>query len=253
MSKPRELQAYRGKDIPEVKLIPILSDIDNLITRTCEFFFKQGLSLSNSPFKGFLLEGPPGVGKTEIIKQATRTLDRRMGNVFGLFIDGASIAAPRWGDAEKALLNVFTYISKLQQDYNNPKVIIHFDDIECLMLTRGVDLAKEWHYSINSILFHELDKIDPSYVIVCATTNRPDLVDEALRDRLHSIEMPIIPMMQMKEVIEEILIQTGVSPEKRKPIVDKIILKLNDMDRPTLRDARQLTVIDCIENRVWVI
>lgn len=248
MLEAAELREESGIATTEVKLLPRLAEVEDLISRTCEYFFKCGSPLPNSPFKGFLLEGPPGTGKTEIIKQVARKLDRRLGNVFRLFVDGASIAAPRWGDAEKALQRVFQKVGELSKKYKNPRLIIHFDDIECLMITRGVELAKEWHYSINSILFHEIDRLDPTYQIVCATTNRPDLVDAALRDRLFPIEIPPIPVDQLQLIVEEILESSGVnSPELNSRILDK----LKGVKNPTIRDARQLTTIECIKNRVW--
>ena len=244
--------ALSGLMIPEVKLLPQLSQIETTISRTCEYFFKSGSPLPNSPFKGFLLEGPPGTGKTEVVKQVARKLDRRSGNVHWLFIDGASIAAPKWGDAEKALRRVFKTAEQLSKERKNPKLIVHFDDVECLMMARGVELAKEWHYSINSILFHEIDRLDPFSVIVCATTNRPDLVDDALRDRLFVIEVPPPPIEQLRFVIGEILDSTGVSSH-REELEEKIFSKLKDLENPTIRDARQLTVIECVKNRVWSI
>src|SRR5690606_36320603 len=128
--------------------------------------------MNRFPFKGSILNGPPGTGKTEIIRQIARKLDKRLNNVFFLFIDGASIASPKWGDAEKKLRDVFHYVSRVEKQGKNPKLIILFDDIESLMISRGADLAKEWHYSINSILFHEVDRINPTNTIICATTNR---------------------------------------------------------------------------------
>jgi AAA+ superfamily predicted ATPase len=116
------------------------------------------------------------------------------------------------------------------------------------MITRGVELAKEWHYSINSILFHELDRLDPTSVIVCATTNRPDLVDSALRDRLYGIEIPSIPLDQLRLLVKEILSSSGVGSQE---IEEQIFEKLKNLKNPTLRDARQLTVVECIKNRVW--
>ena len=251
MSEPANLRFESGMAAPEVKLLPQLVEIEEVISRTCEYFFKNGSPLPNSPFKGFLLEGPPGTGKTEIVRQVARKLDRRLGNVFRLFVDGASIAAPRWGDAEKALQRVFQLPEELRKEkYRNPKLIIHFDDIECLMITRGIDLAKEWHYSINSILFHEIDSLDPTYEIVCATTNRSDLVDAALRDRLFRVEAPPVPLEQLRPVIREILETSGVR-SNLKDIEDQVFSKLKSLKTPTIRDARQITVIECIKNRVW--
>lgn len=250
MLKTSDVIILSGLAIPEVKLLPQLLQIEDVISRTCEYFFKSGSSLPNSPFKGFLLEGPPGTGKTEMVKQIARKLDRRIGNVHWLFVDGASIAAPKWGEAEKALRQVFNTAEQLSKGHRNPKLLIHFDDVECLMMARGVELAKEWHYSINSILFHEIDKLDPFSVIVCATTNRPDLVDAALRDRLFVLEVPLPPIQQLSFVIKEILDSTGVTSEREK-LEDQIFSKLKELEKPTIRDARKLTVIECIRGRVW--
>lgn len=250
MLKTTETATLNGLSIPEVKLLPQLAQIEDVISRTCEYFFKSGSSLPNSPFKGFLLEGPPGTGKTEIVKQVARKLDRRLGNVHWLFIDGASIATPKWGDAEKALRRVFNIAEQLSAMHKNPKVIIHFDDVECLMMARGIELAKEWHYSINSIMFHAIDELDPLSVIICATTNRPDLVDAALRDRLYAIEVPPPPIEQLRLMIKEVLDSTRVASEREK-LEEKIFSKLKGLENPTIRDARKLTVVECIKSRVW--
>jgi SpoVK/Ycf46/Vps4 family AAA+-type ATPase len=239
-----------GAEIAEVKLLPSLLQTEDIVSRTCEYFFKSGSSRPNSPFKGFLLEGPPGTGKTELVRQAARKLDRRMGNVHWMFIDGASIAAPKWGDAEKALRKVFQTAELLGKEQRNPKLIIHFDDVECLMMARGAELAKEWHYSINSILFHEIDRLDPFSSIVCATTNRPDLVDAALRDRLFIIEVPPPPAEQLGMVVREILDSTGVKHDRER-VEKQILSKLGNLANPTIRDARKLAVVECISNRAW--
>ncbi|MCJ7464610.1 MAG: AAA family ATPase, partial [Thermoplasmata archaeon] len=182
-----------GETVPEIDLVPNLRPIESLITATCEYFFKGKMSSPRFPFKGFILTGPPGTGKTEIVKQCVRKLDRRVRNVCYVLVDGSSIASPRWGDAEKSLKSVFSD-SRDNAISRDKKIVILFDDIESLMLARGADLAKEWHYSINSVLFHEIDDLDPNKVIVAATTNRFDLVDEALASRLYRIETPAVSL-----------------------------------------------------------
>ncbi|MCK4444351.1 MAG: AAA family ATPase [Thermoplasmata archaeon] len=238
----------KGEEVPQVDLLPELDKICSLVVRTCEYFFKGKMRMENAPFKGFILEGPPGTGKTEIVKQAARRLDTVLGAVYLRMVDGASIAAPRWGDAERRLRQVFGKADDLDGD---AKTIILFDDIECLMITRGVELAKEWHYSINSILFHELDSLDPYDTIVCATSNRIDLVDEALKTRLHPITAPSLSLKELKSIVEHLLDAGEISQQDRDHILNLVVERLSGMKNPTMRDARQITVVECIKSGVW--
>lgn len=250
-----------GKNIPGIELIPGLRKIEGLIADTCEYFFKGNMRMNNPPFKGFLLEGEPGTGKTELLKQVIRKLDRRLEGhgyqVYMLFVDGATIAAPKWGEAEKNLAAVFNQINTLKDGMKtgrfSPKLIILFDDIESLMIRRGVELAKEWHYSINSILFHEIDRLNPTDVMICATTNRPDLVDEAIQTRLYRTEIPLVPLDELMIIVQEILEHSEMMEDDRIKVAKSIKEKLSKMEKPTIRDAKQVTIIECIEGGYWSI
>lgn len=204
--------------------------------------------MDNPPFKGFILIGEPGTGKTELVKQVARKLHRRLGKIDFLLLDGASIAAPKWGEAEKKLKGVF---SRIKDGTGNSKTIILFDDIESLMLTRGTDLAKEWHYSINSILFHELDRLNPNNTIIFATTNREDLVDEAILTRLYQIKAPNLPVAQLMDIVDNILKKGRADESKREYVRGEIEKRLTEMKSPTIRDAMHITVVECIEKRLW--
>lgn len=240
-----------GKTIPEVEIIPDLKEYENLILNTCEYFFKVNITMNSFPFKGFILEGPPGTGKTELIRQVVRKLDRRINNVYFLFVDGATIAAPKWGEAEKRLKDVFHAIAKIKTEVKDPKLIILFDDIESLMISRGAELAKEWHYSINSILFHELDSLNPTNTIICATTNRIDLVDEAIKTRLYPLTINTVSIESLRSIVKEIL-NVSIQNEKDKIFVEeKIMTELKKHPKATIRDARQITVIECIKSGMW--
>lgn len=250
MYDDNDLKPTNAGELAEVELLPQLQKIEKLIVKTCMYFFKGNLNIENSPFKGFILTGPPGTGKTEVVKQSARNINDKLGvagPVKFLLIDGASIAAPKWGDAEKKLRKVFSEI----ENPGKAKLILLFDDIESLMLTRGTDLAKEWHYSINSILFHELDKINPSNCMIFATTNRPDLVDEAIMTRLYHIEAPSLPLDQLLKVVDQILDSSYVEEFKKDKIRQVIKDRLAKMESPTIRDARHITVVECIEKGVW--
>jgi SpoVK/Ycf46/Vps4 family AAA+-type ATPase len=238
----------KGEDVVEVELLPDLEETCTLMVRTCEYFFKGRMKMSNAPFKGFILEGPPGTGKTEVVKQVARRLDKILGKVYLMLVDGASIAAPKWGEAERKLRDVFSSVGKLD---DGSKMVVIFDDIESLMISRGVDLAKEWHYSINSILFHELDRLDPYETIVCATSNRIDLVDEAIKTRLYPILAPPVPLDQLESIVDNILDSSEMSSQDRGFVREMIMKELSDLENPTIRDARQIAVVECIKNGVW--
>ena len=155
----------------------------------------------NLRFSGFILYGPPGNGKTEIARQSARLLAQN-NSVDIYFIDGTDIATPKWGEAEEKLKNIFS-VSTENKDPNRGKIII-LDDIESTMLGRSADIAKEWHFSINSVLFHSLDNQleQPMKFLVIGTSNRIDLVDKALLSRLYPIEIKSPNVEQMQEFLK---------------------------------------------------
>jgi len=216
------------------------------------FFFKGKFIGSTPPFRGFLLEGPPSSGKTEVAKQVKEIVEKFLKGAYTVelkLVDSASIAAPKWGEAESKLRNVFGDVKGVSSEV---KTIILFDDIDCLMLKRGFEVAKEWHYSIDSLMFHELDRLDPHNVIIVATTNRPDLIDEALRSRLYSIQVPLPPLQELIEIAKSLLNESGIDEGDAEEILQSIEGKIKSLNRdPTIRDVQHFVVRECIERGVW--
>jgi SpoVK/Ycf46/Vps4 family AAA+-type ATPase len=124
-----------GRDLKEVKLTKTQDSICRRITSVAKFFFKGGYSLRGVPFRGFLLEGPPGGGKTEIAKQAVRRLALELDEVYLRFVDSAKIAKPRWGEAEETLKQQF-------REEPGKHIVLLLDDVDCLLIKRGSDVAK---------------------------------------------------------------------------------------------------------------
>ena len=212
--------------IKEVDLLDYQKEIYRRIYNVVTWLFSG--EYHYIPFKGFLLYGPPGTGKSEIVRQVSKKIAEGYTNVKILFVDGADIASPKWGEAEKKLQSVFQI-----SDYER-KIII-FDDIESLMMSRGTDIAKEWHYSINSVLFHSLDLLDPSKEVILSTTNRIDLVDEALKSRLYLIKIENVPKEELKKLLYNTIERTDIPDTIKNKIASKIE---KEIDSAKIKDIR---------------
>ena len=227
-------------DISEVELTKSRKEICETIIRICRLFFTKGYT-ARIPFRGILLLGPPSTGKTEIVKQAARKLALMGRPIIRLkFVDSADIASPKWGEAEGKLRAAFSTRDE------GVKTLLLFDDIDCLMMERSSHLSKEWHFSIDSIIFHELDRLNPSNTIVIATTNRPDLVDKALKSRLYEIEVPPPPKDELLDIAEE-MVRSMVDSEIKVEALMSTIRSRIEKENFDLRDIQHIVLVECIE------
>ena len=220
--------------IKETKLLEYQESIVNRIIKIANYVFRNEIKLK---FAGFLLYGPPGNGKTEIAKQAAKRIkDANPAKI--LLVDGSDIASPRWGDAEEKLKKIFL------GEANGEKRIIIFDDIESTLMSRDVEIAKEWHFSINSVVFHFLDDINHSDTIVIATTNKKEMVDPALISRLYPISVNLLSKPQLKQFLLDLLKDEdyGIDTfEIEKTIASKIeagtVMSLRDIEHEILLEV----------------
>ena len=242
-----------ASEIIPIEIIPDNKETYDKCLGVLKAFFTKGVG-KRSPFKGFLFEGIPGTGKTELVKQIAKGISASIQNVHLLFIDGATIAAPKWGEAESILKAVFSFRNEFLASENgnkDPKMIVLFDDIESLMLARTSEIAKEWHYSINAVLFHELDNVDASKTFIFATTNKPKLVDDALRDRLYSIAFKPPNIKSLLQIAKLLLRDAGVSDHMQIYILKIVEENLKENKFPTIRDMEREVIMQCIERKVW--
>jgi len=213
--------------------------------------------LERSALKGFLFHGGVGVGKTAMAKRLTYELCRRFGDngvaerssdeVVMILIDGADIARGRYGDTEEQIRDIFNYARDGQSGGHHrhdedPKrrTILLFDDVESLFLTRNSSGAKEWHFSQNSIFFHSMDDLDTAHTAVIVTTNRLDLVDEAIVDRFLSYEFAAPPVSVLEQIARDKGALQRMTKSEIQPVLDTIhkpgaVKSIREVERMVMR------------------
>jgi SpoVK/Ycf46/Vps4 family AAA+-type ATPase len=254
-SGSKKIVQIDAREIPQVELMTHLKETFHLLSKTTRYFFSLERFSSNAPFKGFMLHGSVGTGKTELVKQVAReTAISLQGKckVNLLPVDSSVIASPRWGESEEALESLFSIVHKKQenQEDSNTKIILLFDDIESLLLARGMQAAREWHYSLNAVFFHLVDNMNPSDCMVFATTNRMDLMDAAVNTRLYPVAIPNVPIKELVKYASKV-VDSVLGPNPRKELVLKTVEeRLSAMEEPTIRDCRQLVIAASIEKGI---
>lgn len=145
-----------------------------------ELFERVGIT----PPKGILLSGPPGCGKTLIGRILANETE-----AFFIHVSGPEIVSSYVGGSEERLRYLFDAARK------NAPAIIFLDEIEAISEKR--DEAEHSHERrLVAQLLALMDGLASSeHVIVIAATNKPNLLDEALRrpgrfDREIEISVP---------------------------------------------------------------
>ena len=123
------------------------------------------------PATGVLLYGPPGTGKTLLAKVVANEAASNF-----ISIKGPELLNKYVGESEKGVREVF------EKARANAPTVLFFDEIDALAAERGGASADSGvSERVVSQLLTELDGLEElEDVVVIATTNRPDLLDDAL-------------------------------------------------------------------------
>lgn len=162
-------------EIPNVKWSDIggLEELKERLQEVIEWplqypdaFKKMGIK----PPHGVLLYGPPGCGKTLIVKAVANEAGLNF-----ISVKGSELLSKWVGESEKAMREVFRRARQVAP------AIVFFDEIDALAPRRGLEMGSRVTEQVVSQLLTEMSGIEDLHdVIVIAATNRPDILDPAL-------------------------------------------------------------------------
>jgi transitional endoplasmic reticulum ATPase len=141
--------------------------------------------LGVEPPRGVLLYGPPGVGKTFVVRALASS-----GRLSVHAVKGAELMDKWVGASEKAVRELF------RRARDSAPSLIFLDEIDALAPRRGQSTDSGVTDRVVAALLTELDGIEPLRdVVVLGATNRPELIDPALLrpgrlERLVFVEPP---------------------------------------------------------------
>lgn len=132
----------------------------------------------NAGINKFLLQGAPGTGKTEAVKQLARILER---DIF--MVDFTAIIDSKLGQTQK---NIAALFKEINHFVHPEKVIVLFDEIDAVALdrTNANDLREMGRAT--SAMLKGMDYMDERVVLI-ATTNLYEHFDKALVRRFDSV------------------------------------------------------------------
>ena len=120
--------------------------------------------------RGILLYGPPGCGKTLLVKAIAAENEMTFFNV-----SIADVLSKWVGESERIVKEIF------RQAHERKPSIVFFDEIEALFTVRGTMDTSGVHKNIIAQILSEMDGLVELHdVFVIGATNRADMVDPAL-------------------------------------------------------------------------
>jgi AAA+ superfamily predicted ATPase len=236
----------------ELQDTPLLGKFHNAVCFKCVSLIKhQYDNHITDGIKGVLFHGVPGNGKTttafKIIERVFAAIgDGQVWQKHMIFTDCGHLAHHKYGETEQRIKNVF----KRGQEMSNKisPMIYMFDDADGLFITRdwGVKL-EAWYLGHLNVFFHQIDNLNTAKEFIILTSNRADLIDVAIRDRLYEIEFPD-PSMEVKIELMKYKAKKLKINEEIQKLMEKTLRE--NLSLKSLRDVENFVLMKYLDE-VW--
>ena len=179
-SRPATLRAGRGV----VEAAPVtwdsiggLAEVKAKLVRAVQLPLTHPASFTRlgvRPCRGLLLTGPPGCGKTRLVRALASSCQ-----ITFLAASAAEIFSPWVGDSERAVVELFSRARR------SAPAILFLDELEAVVAGRDAGGRQSCSDRVLAALLTEMDGLGGEEerggrVVVVGATNRPELLDPAL-------------------------------------------------------------------------
>jgi transitional endoplasmic reticulum ATPase len=189
------------------------------------------------PPKGILLSGPPGCGKTLLVKAAANETE-----VNFISVKGPELLSKYVGESERAVREVFRKAKQAAP------CIVFFDEIDALVPTRGAG-GSDSHVTerVISQFLTELDGVEElGDVLVLGATNRPDRLDRALlRPGRFDVQL-VVPLPSLEDRKEIFRIGLRGKPLAEEICVDDLALETEGFTGADIQAVCNLAALEVI-------
>ncbi|MBD3352191.1 MAG: AAA family ATPase [Candidatus Lokiarchaeota archaeon] len=188
MVKPSILRKY-SIETPKISYDQVggLKDVKKILKENIQYPMQHPEVYKHynlTGFRGLLLHGPPGCGKTLIVKALASESSMNF-----ISIKGAEVLNHWLGESEAAVREIFAKAKE------SAPCIVFFDELDAVATKRGVE-GNVHSDRVTAQILTELDGIEDLKDVICiGATNRIDIIDPAIMrpGRLYpviKIEMP---------------------------------------------------------------